>query len=167
MIIIPQSLIAVWPDFSLEIKNDLTFETGCRYHLSGPNGSGKTSLITQILIPKIQQSKSYILYFEQQMHLQLYAIKAYAALMHKDRVISSEADMMAYLFENLQMAYSAQPRDIYLIADESHELQNLMQLCDFAPHALIFTSHHNLLSEARSVHFHPKSLQCSEVYVPD
>lgn len=164
MICIPSTTFQIWPEFGLEIKTPLMFSAGCSYHLDGSNGSGKSSLITQILIPELQKQRTYTLYFEQQMHLQLYAIKAYAAIMQKDAHIATEADLIRFMMENLRTAYASEQRDIYLIADESHELEELAGLCDFAPFTLIYTSHHLILPDSAIITFQPVSPKLSHVY---
>jgi len=73
--------LQIWPGFRLELPAPLEFQTGFRYHLRGLNGSGKSSFLSRVLLPRLIGNVSYYnLYFEQQMSLQLDAVRAYAAL---------------------------------------------------------------------------------------
>jgi ABC-type ATPase involved in cell division len=72
----------VWDDFSLELTSDLTFSSVALYYLHGANGSGKSSFIERLLIPSLRNQRDiFLLYFEQQMHFQIQAVKAYASIM--------------------------------------------------------------------------------------
>ncbi len=151
MTVIPAGKHLLWQQFNLEICCSIAFEQGKHYHLQGENGSGKSSFINRILIPRLKESGCYILLFEQQMALQLHAIKAHAAIFSPGRRIVSEQDVISYLLDDLKATYMNKPRDVYIIADESHELMMLSE-CSI-PHCLIYTSHHLVLENAVNIEF--------------
>lgn len=153
----------IWPDFSLRIVSPLSFQMGKIYHLKGENGSGKSSFLQKILVPAIQAKKdAYIVYLQQQMHLQLYAIKAYAATHAAPHSIENEADAISFLLHDLHQAYQKEPKDIYLIADESTKL-NL--LCDIQmSHCLVYIAHHQHLEHSCEILFQGVDTSHSEIY---
>lgn len=64
-----------------DITEDLFFGEGRElFYLSGTNGVGKTSFLEKILLPTLQRHKLPYLYLGQDMHIQLYTIKASLAI---------------------------------------------------------------------------------------
>lgn len=153
----------IWKEFCLNLRTPLSFQAGCRYHLSGPNGSGKSSFIHRVLLPELRKQNAYIILLEQQMHLQLYALKAHAAIFHPEQTIHDESDVRRFLLEDLQRSYQLCAKAIWILADESHDL-NALARCTL-PHTLIYTAHHQKLEQAETIHFQPLSSSLSEVYV--
>jgi ABC-type multidrug transport system ATPase subunit len=153
----------VWSEFALNIRTPLRFEQGCRYHLHGDNGSGKSSFINRILLPLLKDSSCYILLFEQQLALQLHAIKAHAAIFNPKRSILNESDMIRYLYDDLAIAYLQHPKDTYIISDESHYPELLLRCSTH--HCLIYTSHNVFVDNAQQVRFDLVNPELSEVYV--
>lgn len=166
--LIEAGLKSIWPDFSLEIQAPLDFAPGAVFHLEGPNGSGKSSFIKQLLLPRLLEMKDvYTLYFEQQMHYQLQAVKAYASLIKPRLVIVSEEDAVVWLLKNLQDSLTRKKRPSYTIMDESScEAKVREFLRQRVPDCcLVFSSHAEKVPEARTIVFEPVSTQLSKVYV--
>lgn len=152
----------VWPDFALEIGSDLSFEQGKSHQLQGANGSGKSSFIQKLLIPALRARKgAYIVYIEQQMHLQLFAIKAHAAFHAPGLRISTPSDAAMYLMQDLKKAYAANPGDIYIVSDECPCLHLLQALK--LPHCLIVIDHHEVLPGAEQIRFEAQNQNLSKV----
>jgi len=155
----------VWPAFSLDLTHDLLFEQECRYQLCGANGSGKSSFLRKILLPQIQSTEeAYIVYLQQQMHLQLYALKAHAAFHAPGRRIADPRDAAEYLLDDLSKTYSSRPKDIFIIADESPALELLLRFPLL--HCLILIDHQQKLTNARRVIFESQNSALTKVY-PD
>ncbi|MCB5245875.1 MAG: hypothetical protein WC179_00295 [Candidatus Cloacimonadaceae bacterium] len=159
---------SIWDDFSLELSSDLTFHTGALYHFYGANGSGKSSFIKELLIPSLRKQKDiFLLYFEQQMHFQIQAVKAYASIMPPRREIHNEIDTVDYLLDNLLLNYTQEPRPCFIIIDESpYELKiyefihrNIKDYC------LMYSAHSELLPATQKLEFIPISSSVSKVYV--
>lgn len=157
----------IWKDFSLRIDSVIDFRPGVSYHLKGSNGSGKSSFITQILLPLlISRVDIYTLYFEQQMHFQIQATKAYASIIKPHWEIKNEKDTVEYLLENLKQSLELQDRPCFILMDESYfELQ----ICDYLPkhipsYCLIFASHSDLVPASQNIIFEPLSATSSKVY---
>jgi len=141
----------LWPSFGLDIPHDLCFEQGSIYQLKGPNGSGKSSFISQILIPKLRMEDAWLLQFEQQAHLQLQAVKAWAAIFHPGQRVHDETDLVSYLLNDLEEANIKQPRPIWIVADELHRLEQVWER-QFSC-CLIYSAHHQELADAIPIHF--------------
>lgn len=155
----------VWQSFALDITDEISFEMNFSYQLCGVNGSGKSSFLQKILVPALQeQADCYIVYLQQQMHLQLFALKAHAAFKAPGTRINSSTDAAKYLLEDLEKAYAIQPRDIYLIADECPCLEALQQLK--LPHCLILIDHHERVAAAQTIRFETLNSALSKV-TPD
>lgn len=162
MLMIDAGYRQVWPTFALDVVNKLSFAQGSDYQLQGSNGSGKSSFLHKLLLPAIRQSQAgYIIFLQQQMYLQLFALKAHAAFHSPGFRISDANDAAQYLLQDLRAAYAKQAQDIYLIADESPALDLLIEL--ELPHCLILIDHHRQLPDARIVSFDPQSSQLSKV----
>jgi len=147
---IEKSSYQPWKDFTVLIDNDLTFSTGCVYHLKGQNGSGKTSFIRRILIPFLQSEPQgqYIFYLEQMIQTQYDAIHAYAALSRPACQISNFNEMVTYLMENLSSYCKKEPRPVFLIIDEfpdSELISKLLSYSDLKDCCLVYTSHHECI----------------------
>lgn len=110
-----------WPGFELVLERALELVPGCRYKLEGANGSGKSSFLTQILLPRLLQNPDhqYLLYFQQQMHLQSFAIRAAASLSNYPGPLIVEKDYISYLLHDLDRALTLAPRPTTAIIDES------------------------------------------------
>jgi len=141
----------IWPSFGLDIAKELLFEQGRIYQLKGPNGSGKSSFISQVLIPGLRQHDVWLLQFEQQAHLQLQAVKAWAAIFHPGLRVRDERDLVSFLLDDLERASSKRPRPIWIVADELHHLEQVwerrLSCC------LIYSAHHQELTDAIPVQF--------------
>jgi uridine kinase len=104
--------------------------TGEIIYLAGANGSGKSSFLKQVLLPKLktQPNDFYTLYLEQFFHLQAYVVRAQAALMHPQRKLQNSFDCLAYLLDDLSLAQQKVRRPVFVLADES---RNLLALSSF------------------------------------
>lgn len=109
----------LWNAFELELVADLEFKSGKVYHLDGRNGSGKSSFIRKCLLPRIMEKRIGYLYLEQQMHTQLSAIKANAALANYPESIHSEAEAVDYLLYDLEKCHRKAEQACFVIWDES------------------------------------------------
>lgn len=165
MLRIAAGSLRVWPAFTLDLTQDLCFEQEHRYQLWGANGSGKSSFLQKILLPQLQNAEgSYIVYLQQQMHLQLYALKAHAAFHAPGRRITDAHDAAEYLLDDLSKTYPSRPKDIFIIADESPALELLLRFP--LPHCLILIDHQQKIPEARRVIFEAQNPTLTQVY-PD
>lgn len=135
----------IWPGFSLENQQEIELLPGRSYHLRGSNGSGKSSFLKQLVLPGLLAGRQdhFLLYFEQQMHKQLYALKAGAALAGYPHQIECEADAVNFLLSDLEAALKQQKRKVFALCDESPLLDlirnRLSQL--ETPFCLLFSSH--------------------------
>ncbi len=157
----------IWPDFSLQIKSNLNFTEGL-IHLRGPNGAGKSSFLTQILLPRLQNNPDYYsLYIEQQMQLQITAVKAYASLMKPRAHVENEADAIDYLLQDLLRVHSAEPRPSFILMDESLHAEQVKAFLDknIPNYCLVFSAHSQLFPEASGIVFEPISPSLSQVDV--
>ena len=162
MIKLEPGIHQLWPRFSQSISSPLSFEMGKIYHLKGDNGSGKSSFIQKILLPIIQtQGDAYIIYLQQQMHLQLYALRAYAAVNGYGKRIVSEQDAVDFLVQDLLDCYSHTPKDVYLLSDESNQLHTLAKLS--IPACLVYIAHHEEIFGAQNIYFKAIKDESSEV----
>lgn len=141
---IKQGIYQVWPGFSLELKQDILFKPGV-YQLQGENGTGKSSLYKKLLLPALQaeSDKLYILYIEQMMKGQFYALKAHAALSGYTGRINTESECVDYLLQNLEKALAQNKIPVFAMVDESTALKHILDRLqvlqpDFT---LIFSSH--------------------------
>ena len=169
MIKLESGIYPVWDDFSLELTSDLTFSPATIYHLYGANGSGKSSFIEELLIPSLRnQEEIFLLYFEQQMHFQIQAVKAYASIMYPRREIHNEMDTIDYLLNNLLFNYSQAPRPCFIVMDESpYELKIYDFIKQYIPdYSLIYSAHSELLPATKTLEFIPVSPSFSKIYVP-
>ncbi len=158
----------IWPGFDLQIASELHFTSGLT-HLQGPNGAGKSSFLTQLLLPRLVKNPAYYcLYFEQQMQLQITAVKAYAALMKLRVQVESEADAVDFLLQDLLRSYEAEPRPSLVLMDESLHAERIKAFLDkkIPDYSLVFSSHGELFPSARSVVFKPLSPSRSLVDAP-
>lgn len=159
----------IWPGFKLENSEAIELQLGSIYHLRGANGSGKSSFIKQLLLPTLlaKRQDHYIIYLEQQMHKQLYALKAGAALAAYPQQIECEADAVDYLLHDLGAALQLQSRSVYAICDESpclqHFITRLQQMN--VPSCVLFSSHEpNPGLSNRCIDFAPLNQQLSRFY---
>lgn len=145
----------IWPGFSLQIASELHFAEGLT-HLQGPNGAGKSSFLTQLLVPRLQNSPEYYcLYFEQQMQLQITAVKAYAALMKPRMQVESDSDAVDFLLQDLLLSHKAEPRPSFILMDESPHAERIKAFLDenIPNYSLVFSSHGEFIHSARSIVF--------------
>ena len=150
MITLPAGKRDIWPGFSLSLEKPLRFEVGKSYYLKGANGSGKSSFIHQILLPELEgRTDLYVLCLQQQMHLQLYALRAQAAIFKPGFAIRSEEDVWRYLWQDLAERQDDLP--VYVIADEAYNLDIPKDMQ--RPICLIYSSHRYQLEEAQIVEF--------------
>ncbi|HON32055.1 MAG TPA: hypothetical protein PLE41_00690 [Candidatus Syntrophosphaera thermopropionivorans] len=169
MIRLESGTYPIWDDFSLELTSDLTFSSVALYYLHGANGSGKSSFIERLLIPSLRNQKDiFLLYFEQQMHFQIQAVKAYASIMPPRKEIHNEMDTVDYLLNNLLFNYSQEPRPCFIVMDESpYELKIYEFIKQYIPdYCLIYSAHSELLPATKTLEFIPVSPSFSKIYVP-
>jgi len=165
---IEASLHPIWKDFSLRIETCLEFSPGGTYHLNGANGSGKSSFITRLLLPRLLVLPDiYTLYFEQQMHYQIQTAKAYASLIKPHAEIKTERDTVDFLLNNLRMSVEAENRPCFIVLDES---SFQLQINDFLHKhipscCLIHASHAAPVPATQRICFEPVSPGLSKVYV--
>ncbi|MCB5270993.1 MAG: hypothetical protein LHW56_04025 [Candidatus Cloacimonetes bacterium] len=156
MITLPAGKREIWPGFTLAIDKPLLFQPGASYYLKGANGSGKSSFIHRVLLPELNGRKDlYVLCLQQQMHLQLYALKAQAAIFKPGFAIREEGDVWRYLWQDLAERQDELP--VYVIADEAYNLdipQDLQR-----PLCLIYSSHRYQLEAAQILEFVQVSTQ--------
>jgi len=126
--IIPAGNYQLWPTFSLQLPQDLEISPDTNYYLQGNNGSGKSSFIKQLLLPKLRESECYHLYWEQQIGIQRYVISAHAAMHHQPFPARSELDALSYLAHNLKQAQSLNPRPAFWVLDECTRFEQLLKL---------------------------------------
>lgn len=133
----------LWPDFSLSVECDLILPPEQHYYLQGDNGSGKSSFIRKLLLPLLKQTGCYHLYWEQQIHLQHYIIRAHAALHHHPIPAATDLDCLRYLLMDLALAYHQQPRATHFVVDECTFFQELVNLVQESgiPTSLIYSHH--------------------------
>jgi ABC-type dipeptide/oligopeptide/nickel transport system ATPase subunit len=150
MIQLPAGKREIWPGFTLNLPQSLEFAPGSSYHLKGANGSGKSSFIHRILLPALQDRDDlYILCLEQQMHLQIYALSAIAAIFKPEYSIRNEEDVWRYLWDDLASRADSFP--VYVIADEAHQLK--IPAAPERPVCLIYSSHQYQQEKARIIEF--------------
>lgn len=157
----------VWENFSLSLSEDLSFGPGIHY-LSGANGSGKSSFITRLLLPRLRQdSDLYCVYFEQQMHLQVNAVKAYAGVIQPRRKIAGEADTVDFLLKNLLQAQESEPKPCFIVMDESLFAERVLFFLQtrLTTFSLIYSAHAQRFQADQTIHFTPLSPTRSEVHV--
>ncbi|HOY84979.1 MAG: hypothetical protein PHG32_04455 [Candidatus Cloacimonetes bacterium] len=165
--LLPKGDYRVWDDFALTLTADLGFRPGIHY-LSGTNGSGKSSLLTRLLLPRLLNTNSvYSVYFEQQMQLQVTAVKAYASVVQPRRKINSEADTVDFLLDDLLQAWQSEPRPCYVVMDESLFAERVLDFlqANLLAFSLIYSAHTALFSADQTILFQPLSPTRSEVYV--
>lgn len=144
----------IWPGFSLNLDRPLTFQTGESYYLKGANGSGKSSFIHRVLLPELNDRHDlYVLCLQQQMHLQIYALRAQAAIFKPGFAIRNEEDVWRYLWQDLAVRQDEKP--VYVIADEAFNLDIPEDI--HRPVCLIYSSHRYQLGEAHVLEFVQKS----------
>ncbi|MCB5262722.1 MAG: hypothetical protein LHW64_08260 [Candidatus Cloacimonetes bacterium] len=161
MITLPAGTRDIWPGFSLSIDQPLVFQIGESYFLKGANGSGKSSLIHHILLPELRGRKElYVLCLQQQMHLQIYALRAQAAIFQPGFAIRGEEDVWRYLWQDLAARRDNLP--VYVIADEACSLDIPKDIQ--RPICLIYSSHRYQLEKAHIVEFVQLSPQKTVIY---
>lgn len=169
MIVIPPGRYSLWQGFDLILRQELSLGIGGIIHLSGDNGSGKSSFLRRLLIPRLQEIKPdiYQLYFEQQSALQLFSVKAHAAFQKPPRQINNEEQMTDYLLDNLELAMRKQSRPVILMIDESPRLESIISRVRQHPVCIVFASHHSRIQDARSISFNPINPGLSEASCHD
>lgn len=164
MLSIPAGRYPVWPDFSLELSSTLEFEPSFHYYLCGPNGSGKSSFIKKLLLPALQHTPGiYFMYWEQQIALQSFAIKAHAAFAKHTERLESDADCLFYLLDDLRQSLRVEKRPAFFVVDECllwGELRAFLETHQL-PLSLIFTHHDPVaeLDKLNYLHFESVSAQ--------
>ncbi|MCB5284925.1 MAG: hypothetical protein LHW45_04965 [Candidatus Cloacimonetes bacterium] len=164
---LPKGDYPVWDSFALTLSADLALGPGIHY-LSGANGSGKSSLLTRVLLPRLLKTPAvYSIYFEQQMHVQVTAVKAYASVIKPHRRICGEADTVDFLLEDLLRAWKNEPRPCYVVMDESLYAERVLDFLQahLPAFSLIYSAHTALFSADQTILFQPLSPTRSEVYV--
>lgn len=160
MIRLEQGLYSVRKGFSILLQTDLVFEAGKSYRLDGPNGSGKSSFINHILLPRLRKlDEIHIICLEQQMHMQLYALRAWGAIYRPGARIAGEADVWKLLWEDLEGMKDAKP--VVIVADEAHRIVIPEELN--RPKCLIYSSHSYSVAECTMVNFELQSAELCRV----
>jgi ABC-type dipeptide/oligopeptide/nickel transport system ATPase subunit len=167
MLRIEANVYSFWQDFELVLDIDLNFLPGNVYRLVGRNGSGKSTFITQMLLPRLSKRKDlYLIYSEQQMQSQLQAIKAYAGVFLPRREVNSESEAYSYLAESLTLSRETDERPSFIILDEPLQSADVLsqtfaidnQCC------LIYSSHQELLKPSQIITFESLLPNRSKVY---
>jgi len=161
---------SVWKGFKLLIPEPLEFKISKIYKLEGANGSGKSSFIKHFILPTLKQNKAehYILYIEQQMHKEFYAIKADAAIKGYRDKVDSEKAAIDYLLQDLKTALAREQRSVVAVLDETIYLDEIVAalqlLCPKL--LLIFCDHRGQYSTVQdaTINFKPLSVGQSEIY---
>lgn len=156
-----------WEDFSLRLATNLDFTPGINY-LSGANGSGKSSFLTRILLPRLLQSSDlYTVYFEQQMHIQVTSVKAYASIIAPHRQIDGEADTVDYLLDSLLRAYHRRQRPCCIVMDESLYARHIYDVlqANLPYFSLVYSAHTESFPATQTISFQALSPTLSEVHV--
>ncbi len=164
---IEKGLYSIWLNFSLNLTSDLDFQPGHIYHLRGNNGSGKSSFVTQILLPSLLELNiRYVVYFEQQMHLQIQMAKAYSSVIKPRIGIKSEQETVDFLLQSLLTKFKEEPRPCYVIIDESPYDSKIRNFLDtnIPDCCQIYTSHSEPIHKSESVLFEPLSTRLSRVH---
>ena len=165
--LLPRGDYQVWENFSLTLPEDLTFGPGIHY-LSGANGSGKSSMITKLLLPRLlKTSSTYSVYLEQQMQVQLTAVKAYASVVQPRRTIDTESETIDFLLDNLLCAWQKEPRPCYVVMDESLFATRVLDFlqANLPSFSLIYSAHTQLVKADQTILFEAISPTRNEVYV--
>lgn len=144
MLIIPAGTYELWPHFSLQIPQPLTLSPEHHYYLEGDNGSGKSTFIKKLLLPQLKANAGiYSLYWEQQIGLQSYAIRAHAAFNHHEQRLETDYDILMYLLDNLKNTLLRQKRPVFFVVDECLFFDDILRY--LKAHelevSLIFTHH--------------------------
>ncbi len=155
---IDKGIHPIWQGFSLEIEEDISFEMGGIYRLDGPNGSGKSSFINKILLPRLlKNDKLHLIYIQQQMHMQLYALRAWAALYYPHIRVKTENDVWQLLWQDLAKLEDDKP--VFVISDEAGELVIPKQ--ENRPMCVVYSSHKYQQPEQIKLRFIPQSSSLS------
>ena len=130
MVWIQSSIYHVWPNFSIHVPRIINFQECSHYHLHGENGSGKSSFITQILIPTALEQKNNLitLFIDYQNRLQFNTIRADSFLRKYPLPIDDITDTIHYLLSELKSILSTCKKDVLIIIDE---IPNIDILTDF------------------------------------
>jgi ATPase subunit of ABC transporter with duplicated ATPase domains len=158
----------LWAEFGVVIENDLCFEAGGRYQLCGNNGSGKSSFLRKLLLPALlKEAGNYVLYFEQQMNLQLFTIRAHAAMNPSNPLLATEFQAVEFLLDDLRRTLDREPRPHYLILDETHETGKIIDhvVRNLPDSCMIIASHVYQLPQAQRLVFEEISPSESRLYV--
>lgn len=160
MITIPRSRLQIWPGFCLDISDDIHFHCPGSYYLKGNNGSGKSSFINRVLLPAIKDRNDlHLIVLQQQMHMQLYAMRAWAAMHYPERRVADESDVWDLL--SYDLASLKDDKALVVIADEARNLiipEGLKR-----PVCLIYSSHDQKYESHHILEFRPTSAYESEL----
>ncbi len=165
--LIPKGDYQAWDSFTLVLPTDLSFGPGIHY-LQGANGSGKSSFITRVLLPRLRQEPDlYCVYLEQQMHLQVNAVKAYASVIQPRRKVTGESDTVDFLLDNLIRAHNSVPKPCCVVMDESLYAERVLYFLrsHLASFSLVYSAHTLNFPADQTIIFQPLSPTRSEVYV--
>jgi len=166
---IDKGIYPVWHDFSLELTHPIKLESGGIFLLQGDNGTGKSSFISQILIPAIDKDveEHYLLWLQQQMLRQFYVVKAHAALNKYPVAIRSEKDAGTYLIHDLEQSVLGEARPIIAVLDEALYPDKLISRIRAMgqPLLAVFCSHNPVnIAGMRIIRFEKVSPTMSRIY---
>lgn len=167
--IIKKGTYPIWESFSLELPEDLDLGSGNIYWLKGDNGSGKSSFISQVLIPLLreQEAEAYIVWMQQQMLRQFYVLKAHAALNQYPVPIRSEKDAGTYLLHDLEQVMLREPHPVIAILDEFASPDKVISRLRLMSQPLlaVFCSHNPVnIAGMREIRFQKLSPTLSKAY---
>ncbi|MCK9557118.1 MAG: hypothetical protein PHO85_06630 [Candidatus Cloacimonetes bacterium] len=160
MITFPHSRLQIWPHFCLNIIDEINLLCPGSYYLKGSNGSGKSSFINQVFLPIMRERTDlHLIVLQQQMHLQLYALRAWAAIYYPGRIVANETDVWELLWDDLTALKDDKP--VFVVADEAHNIRIPEGLTH--PVCLIYSSHNYQIQADNVLEFKPISPDESEL----
>lgn len=147
------------------IATEIVFQFGSTYLLNGDNGTGKTSFLKNILIPKIDQAaNNNFLFFhtEQDLALQFYIIKSYyKGLKKSQKDYSTFTEGLKNLKEEFLNFQFYENKQIVFILDEIDQYINVNDFLKDLPEkntTLILATHNkqelNGNEKITTVNFH-------------
>ena len=128
MISFEPGIYPLWEGFDLKITDNIMFQSHACVRLLGANGSGKSSFIRKLLIPWLQEQGMHILYLEQQMRIQNYAIRAEAIVSGSKAIPHTDLQVAEYLIERYLDSEKEKP--LIVICDEFEPTLSFMAILE-------------------------------------